>query len=178
MFGMNIIKMRETERAKKKLEIELENISHELTVQKRTSQFKLEEETHKYKLKMTEDEANFKREKEHWEEDRVELEKQLNKKYEIAKNEMVVMLKLESQQAIKQQELSNEKALLKVEKEYNSKLTEEKKRLNEKFFKNLTDAFTEIQLNGDKNSKFVQELSLKMLDKMPCPKTNKPKVLK
>ena len=39
--------------------------------------------------------------------------------------------------------------------------------LSEQYYQKLTEAFQEIQLNGDKNSKFVQELALKVFDKMP-----------
>ena len=42
---------------------------------------------------------------------------------------------------------------------------------SEKYYNKITEAFQEIQMHGDKNSKFVQELALKVFDKVPMART-------
>jgi hypothetical protein len=40
----------------------------------------------------------------------------------------------------------------------------------EEHYKKLTSAFQEMQMHGDKNTKFVQELALKVFEKVPTPR--------
>ena len=103
------------------------------------------------------------------EREKKEFEDRLQQEYEIKLQEAVTLTKLEAQQAVKQAELDKERAITKLTSENAKAISELEANLAEEYYQKLTAAFTDIQMNGDKNSKFVQELTLQMLNKMPSP---------
>lgn len=158
----------ELEATKKRLEIELSQIRLELDNQKKREAMKLEEESHKNKLELQEKTALFERERKLFDMEKKELEERLKKEFELKAQEAVVLTRLESQQQVKQTELDKDRALNAQQAKFNEDLSKVKTEMAESYYKKLTEAFQEIQLNGDKNTKFVQELALKVFDKMPA----------
>lgn len=170
----------ELEAAKKRLEIEREQIALELENQKKRFQMKLEEESHKQKLAFDEKKAVFDREKAVWETEKKELvdrsarerkefEEKLKKEHELKVTEAVTLAKLDSQQQVKQAELDRDRVITELRTQQAEALAKVKADTAEEYYKRMTTAFTEIQLNGDKSTKFVQELALKMFDSVPRP---------
>lgn len=170
------------EAQKKSLEIDKENVELELNNLKRKMEMQLEEEAHKHKLKLESERAVFDREKQIWEKEKKELldraarekkefEETLRRESELATNEAITLVKLESQQKIKQAEIDKERAINELKAEMAEKVAEIQASESEKHYEKLTEAFSEMQINGDKNSRFVQELAMKVFDKIPTPRT-------
>lgn len=187
LFGSKVAKTKidrsteqvlELEAQKKRLEMERDQISLELDNQKRKFQMSLEEEKHKQKLDLESKSAVFAREKEIWKaekeeliaraaRDKKEFEERLQKQHEITLQEAVTLAKLESQQKVKQAELDRDRQVTELRTQHAEELAKVRAEQAESHYNKLTAAFQEIQLNGDKTSKFVQDLALKMLDTMP-----------
>lgn len=168
----------ELEASKKRLEMEREQISIELENQKKRFQMKLDEEKHAQKLAYDEKKAVFDREKAVWEAEKKELlarsererkefEERLTKDHQIKLTEAVTLAKLQSQQEVKQAELDRDRQITELRTKQAEELSKVKSDTAEEYYKRMTNAFTEIQLNGDKSTKFVQELALKMFDSVP-----------
>lgn len=168
----------ELEASKKRLEMEREQISIELENQKKRFQMKLDEEKHAQKLAFDEKKAVFDREKAVWEtekreitgrneRERKEFEERLTKEHELKLTEAVTLAKLDSQQKVKQAELDRDRQLSELRTSQAEALSKVKSDTAEEYYKKMTSAFTEMQLNGDKSTKFVQELALKMFDHKP-----------
>lgn len=168
----------ELEAQKKRLEMERDQIQIELQNQKKREGMKLEEEAHKQKLKLQEETAVFNREKLIWEKEKQELidraarerkefEETHRKQSELQLQEAVTLTKLEAQQKIKQAEIDKSREVNEVRTKAAEELSKTKSELAEDYYNKLTAAFQDIQMNGDKNSKFVQELALKVFDRVP-----------
>lgn len=168
----------ELEASKKRLEIDREQIALELDNQKKRFQMKLDEEKHVQKLAYEEKKAVFDREKAVWEaekkeitgrneRERKEFEERLTKTQELKLTEAVTLAKLDSQQQVKQAELDRDRQISELRTKHAEDLAKVKSDTAEEYYKKMTSAFTEIQLNGSKDSKFVQELALKMFDSIP-----------
>lgn len=168
----------ELETQKKRLEMESETIKLELNNSRTRFDMMLEQERHKQKLAFDEKSAVFDREKKVWAtekqeildrgaRDKSEFEERLKKDHELKLTEAVTLAKLDSQQKVKQAELDRDRQITELRTEHAEELSKVKSDTAEEYYKKLTHAFTEIQLNGSKDSKFVQELALKMFDSMP-----------
>lgn len=166
----------ELETAKKRLEIDRDQISLELQNLRQKMQMAIEVETHKQKLEMESQKAIFEREKKIWgqektelleknRKERIEFEERLRKDSEIKMVEAVSLTKLESQQKIAQAEVNAERKINEVRTEMAEKVAKIQADESTKFYAKMTEAFQEMQLNGDKNSKFVQEMALRLVDK-------------
>lgn len=166
------------EAQKARLQIERDQITLELENQKRRWQMKLDEERHAQKLSFDEKTAVFNREKAVWEtekkeltdraaRDKAEFEDKLKRESELKLTEAVTLAKLDSQQQVKQAELDRDRVLTELRTQQAEALAKVKADTAEEYYKRMTTAFTEIQLNGDKSTKFVQELALKMFDSVP-----------
>jgi len=170
----------ELEAQKKRLEMEREQISLELQNIKQRQEMNIEKEKHKHSLALASEKAVFEREKEIWAKEKAELldraereksefEATLAQKFELKTQEAVTLTKLEAQQLVKQAELDKERAISELRAEQAEEISALEATKSEEYYKKLTEAFADIQMNGDKNSKFVQELTLQMLNKMPTP---------
>jgi hypothetical protein len=168
----------ELEASKKRLEIERDQINLELENLRSKMQMAIEKETHKQTLTMESQKAIFEREKEIWVKEKQELldkarrektefEERLTKDTEIKMMEAISLTKLESQQAIAQAKLDVSREINAVKTEMAQQVAKIQQDESEKFYNKLTSSFQEMQMNGDKNSKFVQELALRILDKTP-----------
>ena len=167
---------------KKRLQADKENIQLELENLKKRMRMEIEEEKHKHNLKLESEKAVFDREKTIWEKEKQELvdraereknefEKTLRADLEIEHKETVTLLKLESQQKIKQAELDKDRAVNDLKTKHAEELAKVKSDTAEEYYSSMTEAFQDLQMNGDKNSKFVQELALKVFDKLPTART-------
>lgn len=155
------------EAAKKRLEIELSQIKLELDNQKKREAMRIEEESHKNKLELLEKTAIFERERKLFDMEKKELEDRLKKEFELKTQESIILTRLEAQQQVKQTELDKDRALNMQQSKFNEELSKIKIEMSDSYYKKLTESFQEIQLNGDKNTKFVQELALKVFDRIP-----------
>lgn len=163
---------------KKRLEIDRDQIQLELQNLQKKKDMQLEEEAHKHKLRIQEEQAVFSREKKVWEIEKQELldrskreqrefEDRLKKDYDIKIQETVTLTKLESQQLVKQAELDKNREVNELRTKSSEEISKVRTELAEEYYNKLTTAFQEIQLKGDVNSRFVQDLALKMFDKVP-----------
>jgi hypothetical protein len=171
----------ELEVEKKRLQMEVEQIKLELDNQKKRETMKLEEEAHKHKLKLQEEKAVFEREKKVWEvekkeladryaREKVEFEGKVKQEFELKTQEAVTLTKLDSQQKVKQAEIDSERKINALQTKHADDLAKVRAETAEEHYKKLTAAFQEMQLHGDKNTKFVQELALKVFEKVPTPR--------
>lgn len=172
----------ELEAVKKRLEMERDQINLELENLRSRMEMDIEKEQHKHGLALDSERAVFDREKKIWEKEKQELtdravrdkeefEKYLTKDLEIKHNEAITLIKLESQQKIKQAELDRDRGINDLKTEHAEELSTMKSELAEDYYNKLTKAFQEIQLNGDKNSKFVQDMAMKIMDRVPASRT-------
>lgn len=173
----------ELEVLKKRLEMERDSIQQELDNQKKRESMKIEVEVHKSVLKMQEEKAVFDREKKVWETEKKEMqdrfkrenEEQVNRlkqQSELSLQEAVTLTKLDSQQKVIQLQVDNDRATSVLMTSHATELAKVRTDLAEEYYNKLTQAFTDIQMKGDKNSQFVQDLALKIFDRAPANKTS------
>lgn len=167
---------------KKRLELERDQVQLDLDNVKRRQEMALEEERHKHRLALETEKANFDRERQIWEKDKAEMlakfkekqkdyEERLKAEHELKTQEAVTLTKLESQQKIKQTELDKERAISALETKHAEALAKVKSESAEQHYNKLKDALEELHQNGDKNSRFVQELALKAFERVPVSRT-------
>lgn len=172
----------ELEIQKKHLEIERDQISLELQNTKSRETMKLEVENHKHTLKLQEEKAVFERERKVWETEKKELEERAKREKtefetrikadnELKMQEVTTLTKLDSQQKIMQLAVDKDRAFNALKTAHSEELSKVRTDLAEQYYEKLTVAFQDIQMNGDKNSKFVQELALKIFDQAPKNRT-------
>lgn len=192
MFGSKVAKTKidksteqvlELEAQKKRLEMERDQIQLELENTKKRESMKIEVEAHKHTLKLQEEKAVFDREKKVWEIEKKELtdraarekkefQERLQAESDLKTQEAVTLTKLEAQQQVKQGELDKSREVNDLRTAHAEALSKVKSELAEDYYSKLTAAFQDIQMNGDKNSKFVQELALKVFDRVPANSTD------
>ncbi len=101
----------------------------------------------------------------------------LEKDHELKLKETVSLLKLDSDQRVKQLEIDNLRKVNELTAKFESERTSFKEKFLNENYEKMTNAMTKLHEEGDKNSKFTQELALKMLDQMPEHKSKKTRVL-
>ncbi len=159
----------ELEAQKKSLELDKDNLALELTNLKRKVEMEMELERHRQKLALEGERAVFTREKAVYEVDKKEMEDRLKREMELSKTEAITLMKLESQQKIKQTEIDTQRTINELKALHTEELAKVRTSSAEEYYKRLTAAFQDLQVNGDKNSRFIQDLALKMFDKVPSP---------
>jgi vacuolar-type H+-ATPase subunit E/Vma4 len=120
----------------------------------------LAEIKHAHKLQINEIQADMEQQKRHWEEDKKRQKEQLEKEHDIKLTEVLSLTKLDGEQRAKRAEL-----------EYQEKLNNATETLYKDHYKRLNDALIKLHSEGDKNTKFTQEIALTMLKGMPVAKT-------
>ncbi len=101
----------------------------------------------------------------------IEISKQKNafeiqkQKIEIEKTETISLLKLDNQQQVAKIKLEAEKALAAEQMKNVKALEELKSTLAKEYYDKSAETMKDITLKGTEQGKFVQELSLKMMDK-------------
>lgn len=173
----------ELETQKKRLEIERDQIQLELNNAKDRAVMQLEKESHKQSLKLDAERAVFDREKKVWEvekkemlarfeREREEFHDSTKRESDLKIQEAVTLVKLDAQQKIKQSELDKAREVNALKTSSAEELSKAKSESAEQYYNKLTAAFQDIQMNGDKNSKFVQELALKVFERVPTNRTD------
>lgn len=96
---------------------------------------------------------------------------ELKSGHEVKVREVVSLLKLESEQKIKQLELNNQRALDAVKNEAAEAQTRMKEGLLADHYAKLTTAMSKLHEEGNITTRFTQELALKMFESQPVHKT-------
>lgn len=120
----------------------------------------LEEIRHGHRLQMQELNAKTELEKKAWEQEKSFLEKNLKQNHELKTREAVTLVKLDSEERIKQAELS-------FEAKHNQKVMELEKDFNDR----LKNALTKLHEEGNVTTNFVKDLALNMFSHVPETRT-------
>lgn len=127
----------------------------------------LEELKSIHRIEMTEKEAAL-----------IRLEKDLKKDNEIKLRETVSLLKLESEQKIKQMEIDKQRAIDKVKTDAALEINEAKADILKTHYEKLSAELAKLHSEGNITTKFTQDLALKMFESMPESRTRKTKITK
>lgn len=154
------------------LKIELQNKTQEqmLALNRERATWQLERESENARVKMERDaeKSKFDLEKEQ-SVSRQKLDtEQAIKRAELKNEELLVMKKLDFEQKIKQAELDREKAILLIKEEYAKKETKLHTELHAEMYGKLNSALISMSQEGDKNTKFVHDIMMKIFDKAPA----------
>ena len=89
----------------------------------------------------------------------------LEAKFEREKAEVITLTKLESEQRIKQVELDKEREVQRAKTVAENTLNDERKKLLKENYDTLQTSLTKLHTEGNAQTKFVQEMALKLVDK-------------
>lgn len=128
---------------------------------------------HEHKMEMEAASAKFVREKHNWHLDKDREVDHLKRESDLKLKESIVLARLENEQKLKQMELDNKRELEKVKMEYMEQLTQKKSDLIEETYQTLSRSLTKLHEEGNHNSRFTQDLALKMLDSHKIRETHK-----
>lgn len=112
-----------------------------------------------HRIEMQEKEADLRR-----------LKQDLEKTHELKIRETVSLLKLDSEQKIKQLEINAQRDLQRVEQQAAKALLESKEELLKESYDKLSEAMSKLHAEGNVTTKFTQDLALKMFESMPTQK--------
>jgi hypothetical protein len=169
----------ELQSTKKELEIEIANQRTELDNERRRQKMVVEEEQHKHKLEMQSKDAEFARSKQVWEEDKARMkdqfeqeardfEKRLQSQHDMKLLEAVTLAKLDSEQKVKQVEMDKLRIESEMKTAHSKALSDLQQKLSEEYHKKLNDALVKFNQEGTITTKFMTDLSLKLLDRAPA----------
>lgn len=153
-----------------KIQLENERQQHSLIMNKERAHWQLEREAEKARFDMERQAArsNFELERSQATlKEKFETEQAI-KRAELKAEETLVLKKLDFEQRIKQAELDKDKSVLVIKEEYAKKETELHQKLHAEMYKKLNDALIQMSAEGDKNTKFVHDLMMKIFDKAPA----------
>ena len=170
---------------KREMEIELKNQKLDLSNSKREQEAQLEEERQKHRLVLEEKTAKFRRAETEWKEDRDRLTAQfeedkeramadMTKRAEIEQVELKAMMKMEAEQKIAKALLEAEKKVIAkdaeisdLKKKHAEEMATQKSELTKEHYDNLKENLEKFHSEGNTTTKFMQEMSLAMLEKRP-----------
>jgi hypothetical protein len=146
-------------------------VKREIEELKALHRIELAEKEAAHKRAMDEKEATLTRQLRDKERELQRLEGELRKDSEIKLREVTSLLKLESEQKMKQMELDHQRKVDSIKREASEELTREKQELLKTHYDKLTNAMTKLHEEGNVTTKFTHELALKMLDHAPAAKS-------
>ena len=170
---------------KREMEIELKNQKLDLSNSKREQEAKLEEERQKHRLVLEDREAKFKRQESEWladrerlqihfDEDKARAMEEMTRRAEVEQVELKAMMKLESEQKIAKALLEAEKKVIAkdaeisdLKKKHAEEMATQKSELTKEHYDNLKENLEKFHSEGNTTTKFMQEMSLAMLEKRP-----------
>lgn len=120
----------------------------------------LEEIKHKHNLEIQEMKAAVAREKKLWEEDKNRLIHKLTEESDLKLKEVTILAKLDYEQRLKQVEIN-------AERKTNERIAD----LNKQHYDKLSDSMTKLHEEGNRTTKFTEELALRMMGSMPANKS-------
>jgi len=175
----------------KEKELELEQVGLQLKNAKLHQSLELQEEKHKHRLDMEAAEDKLSRTRANLTEDAARRELHLKEEHTLELDKLKTYLKLESEQAIVQGKMDHKRDLANVVKKYEDTvaaanltnvaelttmkvknaedISEIKSELAKEYYDKMQDALSKMTLEGSSQSKFVQDLALKMFDKPSLP---------
>ena len=166
------------QKAKNVLVLEQQTIKAKLENDKVDQEMAFKKDRHAMNLELQEKEENFAREKKNWEADKNLLKETLTKKAEITLEEIKSLAKLDSQQQIAQLNLTHKKDVMEQEAKNNKELSDLKAKaatelsdltakLAKEYYGKAEETLKKFSLEGDKTTKFMQELAIAMFNKAP-----------
>lgn len=154
---------------KKRSEIEVEDLQRLTKLQiedaKRENNYKIQEEKHKHNLELEAKLSEFKRDKTLWEKEKLELENKLKAEHDIRLLEATTLSVLDSQQKQKQAEIDFKRQLNDQALKHSQEISKLREELNQSYYDKLQDALTKMSTDGNANSRFIQDVMLKMLER-------------
>jgi hypothetical protein len=152
---------------KKELEIETENLKLELANERKKAEMLLVEARHKFALERETLDARYKRSHEDFHADKAKFEDSLRREYDLKEKETIGLLKLDSEQRSRQAELDRDRAVQELKVKHAEEISKLRSDLATEFYQKMQAELSKLNSEGNANSRFIQELSLKMLDKAP-----------
>jgi hypothetical protein len=165
---------------KKELEIEKEYVEQTLTQERNKKAIEIELLDQRSRLALQDAHHNFQREKKNWDLDKERQSVILEENYARKVNEAISLLKLDSDQKVKQIELDYERALqdkdIKHREEIQRLLTQAAQdrvdfqtKVAQEYYDKLNKALVELHSKGNATTQFVQDLAMKMLERPLAP---------
>lgn len=152
---------------KKELEIETDNLKLELSNERKKAEMLLVEARHKFGLERETLEARFKRSQEDFQQDKKSFENSLKREYDLKEKETIGLLKLDSEQRSRQAELDRDRAIQELKIQHVEEISKLKSDLAAEFYQKMQTELSKLNSEGNASTRFVQEMSLKLLDKAP-----------
>ena len=164
---------------KKMLQIEINTLHLEVKNSTLSEKMRLEQEAHTQKLLLDDEKASFNRQKVVWteekallikkhKEDQDDFMKKVQSNFDLKLLEAITLAKLDSEQKLKQSNLDSHREITELKIKNIEEISKAKTDANVEYYDKMTEAFTDMQLNGDKNTKFVQEMALAIFNKVPA----------
>lgn len=120
-----------------------------------------------HQLEMNRLNSEFKQEKKNWDEDKSRLVDQLQKEHDLKLKEILTLTKLDSEQKIKQMQLDATRSVDELRNQNIKEMSNLKESLLTDHYNKLSEAMGKLHQEGNHQTKFTQELALKMLEGMP-----------
>lgn len=153
---------------KEKLKLDIEQLKVQLLTQKQEQELALNRERASWQVQRDSDKAKFDLEREQAKmREKFSVEEAI-KRAQLAADESLTMKKLDYEQQIRQAQLDKDKALLSVKEEYAKKETQLHQSLHKEMYEKLNQALIQMSQEGDKNTRFVHDLMMKIFDKAPA----------
>jgi methyl coenzyme M reductase subunit D len=157
---------------KKELEIETENLKLELANERKKAEMLLTEARHKFALERETLEARFKRSHDDFHADKAKFEDSLRREFDLKEKEVIGLLKLDSEQRSRQAELDRDRQIQELKMKHTEEISKLRSDLASEFYQKMQTELSKLNSEGNVNTRFVQEMSLKLLDKASATNTN------
>jgi hypothetical protein len=165
----------------------LQQQKKEIELEKQYLEITLKNDRIKREAELDAVEHRFQREKEDWNHDKIRMQKEieddkkrqiliLEEDFERKQDEAISLLKLHSEQKIKQSEIDAQRKIQELEAKHLADIQELKAKLSQdnmaaqaklmqEYYSTLNTALVELHSKGNTTTQFVQELALKMLER-------------
>lgn len=152
---------------REKLKTEIEQVKLSLQNAKQDQQLQLNKERAHWELQLQSEKAKIQLEREQSASREAFAIENITKRTQLKADEELVMKKLDFEQRIKQLEVDKQREILVIKEEYAKKETALHTDLHDQMYKKLNAALIQMNQEGDKNTKFVQDIMMKIFDRAP-----------
>jgi len=166
MFGFNRGKRRQLTNAEKDY-VQLQGEIERLKAQKDTMSINLDNDRKVQDMALREEKHAHELTKRKYEQDMEQLKDKLEKEHELKMTEATTLNKLESQQKIAQAEIDHKQEVQEMKVKFAKDKAEYESRLNKEYMDKYSEALDELHTKGNITTKFLSDMSLKLLDKTP-----------
>jgi hypothetical protein len=153
----------------KELQNQKENMQLDIQLINRKNDIKNEDEKREVQLKHDDELRALEREKAEQKEDFERKSKNLEEDYQRKLTEKEGLIRLKNEQDLAQLKVDAESKALATSKLHNKEMSNIKDTLAKQHFEEVKKVFKDLNMEGDKNFKFLHELSLAMLQVKPAP---------